>query len=75
MKNTIDEDTKWKTRILRQIQAAGPVGMVELGAPLFEIAQSLFALEQTFILGAMVLNKNTNSERFAHERYKEKRAQ
>ena len=58
----------------------------ELGASLFEIAQSLFALERTFILGAMALNKNKseerqanwqnpNSERFAHERYKDKRAQ
>ena len=58
----------------------------ELGASLFEIAQLLFALERTFILGAMALNKkkseerranwkNTNSERFAHELYKEKRAQ
>ena len=27
----------------------------ELGISLFEIAQSLFALERTFILGAMVL--------------------
>ena len=58
----------------------------ELGASLFEIAKSLFALEQTFILGAMALNKNkskerranwqnTNSEWLAHEQYKDKRAQ
>ena len=58
----------------------------ELGASLFEIAQSHFALERTLILGVMALNKNkseewranwqnTNSERFAHERYKEKRVQ
>ena len=30
----------------------------ELGASLFEIAQSLFALEQTLILGAKALSKN-----------------
>ena len=52
--------------------------ITELGTLLFEIAQSLFALERTFILGAMALNKNKseerranwqnlNSERFAHE--------
>ena len=52
----------------------------------FEIAQSLFALERTLILGAMALSKNkseeqranwqnANSERFAIERYKDKRAQ
>ena len=49
--------------------------MSELGASLFEIA-----LEGTFILGAMALNKkksdegtpNQNSERFAH---KDNRAQ
>ena len=29
----------------------------ELGTSLFEIAHSLFALEQTLILGAMALNK------------------
>ena len=29
--------------------------LAELGISLFEIAQSLFALERTFILGAMVL--------------------
>ena len=60
--------------------------MPELGALFFEIAQLLFALEQTFTLGAMVLNKkkseeqqanwcNPNSEQFAHERYKDKRVQ
>ena len=31
------------------------VQLTELGISLFEIAQSLFALERTFILGAMVL--------------------
>jgi len=35
----------------------------ELGTLLFEIAQSLFALEQTMILGAMELNKNKSNER------------
>ena len=35
----------------------------ELGASLFEIAQSLFALERTLILGAMALNKNKSEER------------
>ena len=35
----------------------------ELGASLFEIAQSLFALERSFILGAMALNKNKIEER------------
>jgi len=60
--------------------------LTELGTSLFEIAQSLFAFEQTMILGAMALNKkkseelqanrpSPNSERFAHERYQEKRAQ
>ena len=60
--------------------------MSELGTSLFEIAQSLFALERTLILEAMALNKkkseerranwkNPNSERFAHEQYKDKRAQ
>ena len=54
----------------------------ELGASLFEIAQSLFAFEQPLILGAMALDKNKseeqwanwqnpNYERFAHERYKD----
>ena len=33
-----------------------------LGASLFEIAQSLFALERIFILGAMALNKNKSDE-------------
>jgi len=37
--------------------------MAELGASLFEIAQSLFPLYQTFILGAMALNKNKSDER------------
>ena len=54
----------------------------ELGASLFEIAQSLFTLEQTMILGEMALNERrgtselpkSNFERFAHERYMEKRA-
>jgi len=44
----------------------------------FEIAQSLFALKQTCILGAMALNEKksgSNFERFAHEQYKDKRAQ
>ena len=31
------------------------VQLAELGTSLFEIAQSLFALERTFILGAMAL--------------------
>jgi len=35
----------------------------ELGASLFEIAQSLFALERTFILGVMALNKNKSDKR------------
>jgi len=54
----------------------------ELGTSLFEIAQSLFALERTFILGAMALletkrNERTDKSNFewsAHERYKDKRA-
>ena len=39
------------------------IEIAELGASLFEIAQSLFALERTFILGAMALNKNKSGER------------
>jgi len=39
------------------------VWLSELGASLFEIAQSLFTLERTFILGAMALNKNKSEER------------
>ena len=35
----------------------------ELGTLLFEIAQSLFALEPTLILGAMALNKKKSEER------------
>ena len=35
----------------------------ELGASLFEITQSLFALKRTFILGAMALDKNKSDER------------
>ena len=35
----------------------------ELGTPLFEIAQSLFALDQTLILGAMALKKKKSDER------------
>jgi len=52
----------------------------ELGISLFEIAQPLFALERTFILGAMALLETkseltkSNFERSAHERYKDKRA-
>jgi len=38
----------------------------ELNASLFEIARSLFALERTFILGAMALNKNKSEERRAN---------
>ena len=38
----------------------------ELGASLFEIAQSLFALERTFILGAMALNKIKSEEQRAN---------
>ena len=34
----------------------------ELGASLFEIAQLLFALEQTMILGAMALNEKKSEE-------------
>jgi len=37
--------------------------LAELGASLFEIAKSLFALERSFILGAMALNKNKSEER------------
>ena len=37
----------------------------ELGTLLFEIAQSLFALERTMILGAMALNKKKSEERRA----------
>jgi len=40
--------------------------LAELGASLFEIAQSLFVLERTFILGAMALNKNKSEERRAN---------
>ena len=41
------------------------IGMsfAELGASLFEIAQSLFALERTFSLGAMALSKKKSEER------------
>jgi len=35
----------------------------ELGTSLFEIAQSLFALERTMILGAMALNEKKSDER------------
>ena len=38
----------------------------ELGALLFEIAQLLFALEQTFILGAMAANKKKSEEQGAN---------
>jgi len=38
----------------------------ELGTSLFEITQSRFALERTFILGAMSLNKNKSEERRAN---------
>ena len=50
----------------------------ELDTSLFEIAQFLFALERTLILGAMaLLNKKSeltksNFERSAHEQNKEK---
>ena len=40
--------------------------ITELGASLFEIAQSLFALEQTLIMRAMALNKNKSKERRAN---------
>ena len=39
--------------------------MPELGASLFEIAQSLFALERTMFLGAMALNEKKSEERWA----------
>ena len=35
----------------------------ELGISLFEIAQERRAIERTFILGAMALNKNKSEER------------
>ena len=35
----------------------------ELGTSLFEIAQLLFALERTLILGAIALNKKKSEER------------
>jgi len=38
----------------------------ELGASLFEIAKSLFALEQTMILGALALNEKKSEERRAN---------
>ena len=38
----------------------------ELGASLFKIAQSLFALERTGILGVMALNKKKSKERRAN---------
>ena len=41
----------------------GYVYIAELGTSLFEIAQSLFALEQTLILGAMVIKKKKSDER------------
>ena len=38
--------------------------LAELGTLLFEIAQSLFALERTLILGAMaLLNKNERTDK------------
>jgi len=40
--------------------------MAELGTSLFEIAQSLFALKRTLILGAMALNKKKSEERRAN---------
>jgi len=40
--------------------------MSELGASLFEIAQLLIALEQTYILGAMALSKKKSEERQAN---------
>ena len=39
------ESLKWPHKVI----------LTELGISLFEIAQSLFALERTFILGAMAL--------------------
>ena len=39
------------------------IKLPELGASLFEIAQSLFALVRTLILGAMALSKNKRKER------------
>jgi len=38
----------------------------ELGASLFEIAQSLIALEQTCILGTMALQEKKSEERRAN---------
>ena len=43
-----------------------PAQLAELGASLFEIAQSLFTLERTFFLGAMALIKNKSEERQAN---------
>ena len=40
--------------------------MPDLGASLFEIAQSLFALERTMILGAMALNEKKSEEQWAN---------
>ena len=42
------------------------IQIAELGTSLFEIAQSLFALERTFILGTMALIKKKSEERQAN---------
>jgi len=40
--------------------------LAELGTSLFEIVQSLSALERTLILGAIALNKKKSKERRAN---------
>ena len=42
------------------------IGISELGTSLFENAQSLFALERTFILGAMVLLETKSEAQWAN---------
>ena len=46
----------------RDVPPLRRVRISELGASLFEIAQSLFALEQTMILGTMVLNEKKSDK-------------
>ena len=47
---------------IRQLYCTIALTESELGASLFEIAQSLLALERTFILGAMALSKTKSDE-------------
>ena len=59
----IEEEKVFSSILWKKLSA---LALSELGAMLFEIAQSLFALERTWNLGAMALNEKKSEERQAN---------